>query len=500
MPKMIHINGKNIPHIEGTKLIALLRPLSAWEMQRLSAYVKSPYFNKHKGVIQLMEFIHAAAPEFAPEQLDKQLIWEHIFGSKPFHIQTLRDLMTYLTRLVKGYLAQDQFKDDSFQQQRYLVQAFRTRGMDTFHRRHLEAGSRKKPSIIRPDDHFERYLWERERVFHLSDNKTRKADNSFERMVGHLDTHYLMMKLRYGCEMLNRNRIQDQHFDIDLLELILGFISSRLSEWEDQPLIEAYFRVCRMLQQEEQTERFQQAYDWIRTRQDHIPSDLLRDLCAYLLNYCIRRINTGNTYFQQELFEQYEWQLESEIILEAGWLSPWDYKNIVSLALKMDRFEWAASFIETYRSHLKPAFRENAHRYNLATLSYAQADYGKALSLLQDVEFDDIFYQIGSRTILLKTYYETAAFEALFYLADATEAYLRRQRAIPRYQAEIHLNFVKYIRKLSHLHIRSRSTYRLVGPKQIETLNRRIRQTKKVAQLNWLEQKISELANQEADS
>lgn len=476
--------------MQQSKLVSLLRPLTVREMRSLAAYVQSPYFNRHEQVIALMELLHEAHPEFAAASLVREEVGARIFGKNPYRDQQLSDVMTYLTRLVCDFLADNQYRKDPVQRRRYLGQAYRERGMDDFFQKYLAKAPNQSLPLYLPEQQYEHYLWEREQVLHLSDHKTRTVHDHFQRMVTHLDTYYLMMKLRYGCEMLNRNRVQRQDFDLDLLNLMLDFIGKQLDQWTEQPLIEAYYRVCLMLQEEAQTDLFIQADAFIRTRHAELPVELLRDLYAYLLNYCIRRINTGDVSFQEILFGQYQWQLETEILLADKWLSPWDYKNIVSLGLKMEKFDWVDRFIETYRLKLKPTFRENAHRYNLAYLRFAQGAYHKALHLLQNVEFDDVFYQIGSKVILLKTYYETEDFEALFYLADASEAYFRRNREIPAYQTEIYLNFIRFLRKLSHVHIRLRSTYRLVDKKQMESLRRRIMARQKVAQIEWLVRKV----------
>lgn len=476
-----------------SKLVRLLQALNAWEIRRLTTYVRSPYVNQHQQVIGLMEVLQEIHPGFTEKSLNRSEIGRRVFGNESYREQQLSDLMTYLIRLVFDFLAQEQYDQDSFQKRLYLGQAYRQRGMDAFNQKHL---SRSQPSLSdthRPQAHFEQYLWEQERVLHLSDHKARTKDQTFQRMVGHFDTYYLMMKLRYGCEMLNRSRVQSQEFDLGLLYLVLDFVAENVAKWPEEPLIEAYYRICRMLQEEAQPDLFFAADQFIRLRYEELPTDLLRDLCAYLLNYCIRSINTGDLSFQVILFEQYQWQLATNVILEGKWLSPWDYKNIVSLGLKMDKFDWTHTFIESYKVRLKVNFRANAYRYNLAVLYYAQQVYGKALGLLQDVEFEDVFYQIGSKAILLKTYYETEDFEALFYLADAAEAYFRRNREIPTYQKEIYLNFIRFLRKLTHLHIRLRSTYRLVEKRQVESLRKRIETKQKVAQMDWLLRKVDRL-------
>ncbi|MEM8909184.1 MAG: hypothetical protein AAGD05_15165, partial [Bacteroidota bacterium] len=66
--------------MKNTKLIALLQKLSTRERSRFSEYVHSPFFNKHKKVKQLCDYLLHWAPEYPQEALAKVRIYAALFG------------------------------------------------------------------------------------------------------------------------------------------------------------------------------------------------------------------------------------------------------------------------------------------------------------------------------------------------------------------------------------------------------------------------------------
>ena len=129
-------------------------------------------------------------------------------------------------------------------------------------------------------------------------------------------------------------------------------------------------------------------------------------------------------------------------------LPQFDYKNIVTIALRMKELSWAKKFIEEYKPWLRKEERENAYTYNLAHWHFHNRDYSKTLSLFQRVEFTDIYYQLDTRSIVLKTYFEQDDAEAFFYQASAFRTYIRRNKLVSDYQRVSYRNFIKFTGQL----------------------------------------------------
>ena len=477
--------------MKSSKLFQLLSSLQPKEWNELRKYIHSPFFNQHQGVIRLFEVIESF---FHHEQqlaeMTREKLFAKVFPDEAFNYQAISDLITYLTRLLEGFIVQQELRQDDFQQQFYYAKQLRKRQLINSFDRKLKKISRQIPMHKTADHQYQHFLLEAEQVSLQDQQKKRGADESFGKMVQHLDRYYFLSRIRFGCGMLNRQDVQGVNFDMSWEKILVRYLENHQREYEDFPLLKIYMCIFRMLENKDEPQFFFQAHNQLEALIDQLPFESLREIYAWMMNYCIRRINTGDNSFLTVLFDLYEKQLAKDIMLEEGFLSPWDYKNIVNLGLKMKKFTWTAQFIQDYKDKIREPFRTVAWTYNMAALYFEKGAYTEALQLLKDVEFEDQYYQLGAKTILLKIYFERQDWEPLFYLLDAFEAYLRRPKQISAYQREIYLNLIRYTRKLAHLKIKLDTTYRMAKPEHLQKFKRKVLRTKKIAQFNWLLEQI----------
>ena len=149
------------------------------------------------------------------------------------------------------------------------------------------------------------------------------------------------------------------------------------------------------------------------------------------INYSIRKINSGNQKFLDELFDLYHDLIVKEIIFINDEISPLDFKNIVVLAFRLGKYSWAESFILKKKKKITEAFRENAVTFNLAQVYFYQREYDKVIEQLQNVEYEDVTYNLDSKSILIATYYEMDELEPLYSLFESFRVYLNRHKSIP---------------------------------------------------------------------
>lgn len=65
------------------------------------------------------------------------------------------------------------------------------------------------------------------------------------------------------------------------------------------------------------------------------------------------------------------------------------------------------------------------------------------------VEFTDVFYQLDSRVLQLKIYFESDDYENLFYHISAFRIFLKRNNSISENQRTIYRNLVRFKAKLA---------------------------------------------------
>jgi hypothetical protein len=215
------------------------------------------------------------------------------------------------------------------------------------------------------------------------------------------------------------------------------------------------------------------------------PNSEAYSMYSYAMNYCIRKTNRGASNFLHELFDLYKELLEKELIYINNMLSPWDFKNIIVTALRLGNYKWAEKFIHDYSFKLPETSRDNAVTYNLAQVYFYQKLHDKVISLLQEVEYEDMTYNLGSKSMLIATYYETDEIEPLYHLFESFRTYLNRHKDIPANRRKNYGNLIKYTKKLTRIRPGDNAA--------LKKLKEEVENTKNIASINWLKEKIAEL-------
>ena len=155
-------------------------------------------------------------------------------------------------------------------------------------------------------------------------------------------------------------------------------------KYEDIPPVAVYFQIYLALREGENLDNYFKLKDLLELYGNYFPINEAKNIYDSALNYCIRKINQGNQQFLREYFDLINIMIERETIYTDNKLSPWDFKNIVVIALRLGEYEWTENFILNFKERLLEDFRENAVTYNLAQLYFYQKKYNKVLSLLQE--------------------------------------------------------------------------------------------------------------------
>jgi hypothetical protein len=172
----------------------------------------------------------------------------------------------------------------------------------------------------------------------------------------------------------------------------------------------------------------------------------MRDLWLLAVNYCIRRLNTGERSFVQTAFDLYREGMDNGILLEGGFLSAFTYKNIMQLGLRLQEYGWVEQFLDSAKQYLEPRVRDNTYRYNRAFFHFYRREYADAMRLLVRTELDDVYNQLDARHLLLVCYWELGEWDALASLLDSFASYLKRQKNIG-YQRDNYENLIRFTRR-----------------------------------------------------
>jgi hypothetical protein len=473
------------------KLIRLLSGFSRREMTRFRDLAASPYFNKHADVRALIAYLSEVFPRFDAKTCERGTIYQALFPGQAHDQGKLAVLFTYAWRLAEEYLVHESLREAPGFSTLLLLRRLRRNKLFGEYEKLLE---RAKAEAW--DEALDRYFWRyklAEEADHFySQGERRQEDHSIQEKQDYLDFFYLAEKLKDACEMMVRARILKVRYDSRLLDGALREVGRYPERYRALPPVWMYYQLYRMVAQGEERHYFE-ALDSLLRYEDAFPNAELKEIYNYFQNYCIEQINRGNARFLPEIFKLYQSQLARGLLLVDGQLSEWHYKNIVTTGIRLRELDWVRQFIETYREMLPLEGRENAYRFNLAAYLYAAGRYSEVLDLLIKVEYSDLRYSLGSKALLLRTYYDLEEYEALFSLADSFRQFLLRNRLLADSRRQGYNNLFRLTRKAATLRHNLGFSSRDKMAREIARLKIDLAKTETIFNKTWLEEKALEL-------
>ena len=468
-----------------SKLLTVLRTLSSKELKYFEEYILSPFFNKNDKVIELFSLVKKFHPEYPEEKVSLENIYPKLFPKEKIDEQKLRYVRTDLSKLLEEFLAYTEYEKSEVYKKHLLLNAYDVRKLDKYFQQLMDSamGQQKKEPFRDVGWYFNQHLLEENSYLHSLSREARGLAESLQQAVDNLDLYYLSNKLRFCCVIFNLQDVAQVKYDSHLLNEILDYLSD--DHFKDVPAIAIYYQILMTFRQPDEPKHYLRLKEMIEEHTGHFKQEEAKDMYVFALNYCIKKLNSGELDYTKELFDLYKSLIEKELIFENGELASSDFKNIVTIGLRSNQVIWTEKFIHDNKDRVPVAFRENTYTYNLAFLLYFKKEFSKALRLLQSVEFADNYYHLDAKTLLLKTYYELNDTEPFFSLTDAFTNYLKRNKFISDYQRTVYLNFVRFTKKLMHIRIGSRVT--------LPDVKAELHDIKQVADLNWLLDKLKEL-------
>jgi len=471
--------------MEKTTLFQLYASLTNKESKQFARYISSPFFNTNQTVIELNHLL-AGHVHGRKKLKSKEDLYDKLFPGQAYNDLRLRHIFSDLLKLLKSFLAYKVFEESPLEQQMVLLRSYRQRDLHKqFEKTLNQLENLQNSHPYRDTEYFRtRYIIEAEKNLYLEEKMQRSIEPNLQKTMDALDTMYIVNKMRYACHMLNYVNVMQADYQLFLIREIMDHV--RENKYNDIPAIGIYYQILNTFEKPEQEENYFRLKHLINEHSDKFPPGEALIIYNFAMNYCVSRINEGDIKYLSEIFELYKTALERGIIFKNGQLSPWYYKNITVVGLRLGEYDWVYRFLNQYRHYLPPDYEDNAYTYNLAKYYFYKEDYEKVIELLREVEYQDIFYSLDSKAMLLKTYYELDETDAFESLADSFRVYLRRKKNLSENHRRNYLNLIKFIQKLYR-------TY--PGDKErLQKLIQQIHNARHLADKSWVLMKAEELA------
>ena len=475
------------------KFFQAIKKLSVFEVNEFSDLVSSPFFNKNIHVKQLWELVMPHIKNGTQADLSKEELWKNLFDEAYDELK-FNNYLSDLYQLLEQYFLQLQLKEHKPLQENLTLQK-----LNNLHLlKHFKQAQRRQQNYFSTSPADPELLYGNINFFEIADDhytrqsKKLKEDYLALKMES-LDLYFIVQKLKAACEMLNRQQIFNKQYSIDLIEPVIDLIHKK-DPIKNHPLVALYLKLYFSFAEPEKEQHFYSLSDLLKEYSNDVNKTVLKDLYNYAQNYCIRKINTGKSKYLKELFSIYKELLRQELLQQETYFSEWDYKNIVTVGIRLKEFQWTGHFIENYHNNLAPAAAENAYIYNLATLYFAEKKFEKAIELLRDVEFTDVVYHLGARVTLLKIYYEKMEEAAFGNLVETFGNYIYRNKLISTPQKKAYKNMLQLAKRIFRLQANKGYYSYEAYQKRYNKIAQKLAAVNNIANINWIKEIMAEAA------
>lgn len=477
------MNKNKFYRMKRSKLIIYLSSFDTKSQREFTQFINSSFFNSPTTACKLWEILAKHAPAFPEDKVNRKKIYPKLFLSQSYNKAKIRYAMSDLTLMVEKYFAYKEFEGCK-EKDIFLIKSLNSRNLDKYFLEKIDESRQKlQEEKERGGEYFHKESMLQVCSYEFfSARKNRSEEGSIEKLIDSIDHYYLSQKLYYSCELINRMNILAVNYKSPLLDIMVNFLDQ--NTLQNTPSIQIYYVILKTLSDNENTTHYLKLKELIKENIGVFNTKELKDIFAFAQNYCIKKANQGKVEFLEELFQLYQMQLSEKINFENGVIPEFDFKNIVTVGLRIGKIEWVDEFIENNFSYLRKDQQVNIYAYNKARLYFAKGEFKNCKKSLHKVEFTDVFYRLDSKTLILKTYFELDDFDSLISLCISLKLIIKRDKRLSPYQKQLYINFAKTVEKLSKIKDGAKINLQKVTEELEKT---------PVADVGWLREKIKEM-------
>ncbi len=410
-------------------------------------------------------------------------LYKAIFKSKTYDDKRLRNALYTLNKYVERIIALRYFEEDPSINNYILMKHCSQYNLSKEYNGYLQK-LKQQTDIPESSNLLFCYLSQKIHLEYLEEKKRQFIQEELIKKDQLLDAYYFKEKLWNLFEI----DIYKNIYQFEYTPNLSAYIQSiDISSFHFAKSSLQFLKLLLLMMEEfENDNHFQKAVRLLEETYENIPAKDLRPYYIAVINYAIKKFNTGKKEYLKELFRIYTLQIKHKVLLnEKNYLEPYAYKNITTIALQNKEFVWVKTFLEEYSNFLPKEEKENAYQYNLANYYYFTGSYKQCLRLLQTVQFSDVYYNLDARSMLLKIYFEEKEWNLLHDHCFAFKAFVLRQEGISEQHKTGYLNLIKWTNKLSNA---------VFDTRKRKPIAEKISGQKKISELKWLTEQIEKLS------
>ncbi len=477
------------------KIITLLKICSEEELKDFGNFIRSPFFNENKRLIDLFDYLKNFAPHFEAPGLSEEKAYKSVFGSEPYQEKRLARLLSKMCKLFDQFIEHASLKANPEVGFSYKMAFFEKKNQAVFLEQQLKYFRQWLDQNAPKHHRYEHARFNLEKShsnFIHRQQQYSKGGVNLQEAMNALDHYYLVEKLMLATEMYNRQAVLPVSYSPLFLEDILQELNRNLDQFS--PTVQIWYHAFCLIREPDSKETYFQLKSELLRKLDDLNEEDGLALFLFLQNSLHKAISPNSPDYSGELFDLYQVQIDKSWIFSTnGTLRITLFQNVVQVGLNLKKLNWVENFIQKYGHQLEENLKEEMLNYASALLAFEKGDYGDALRQSSLISQKELVFAFGVKRLLVKIYYERKDEEAFLSAINTYRVYLHRLTRISTRHKEANIAFLNSVSALGR--IRSETSEK----QKTNALHEEIGQTPLLPERNWLLEKLELIQSQERD-
>lgn len=433
-----------------TRFFILFRTLTEKEIRDFEFFVLNLY-KRQKKAVTVFKVIKHYWDKSPNDELEKEKILRHRhIKALSLNSKGFSNLLSDLYQMLEEFLILEKLKSNSVVERDLLMlQVLKERKADKLFFQKTKALGNKLggKGKISARDYLSKFELDFFHFFHIGTQKMQSKIPSLDTGLANLDAFYIITRLKYICELLNRSKILQQKYTPKETKEFIQYCRRYRKQAGviSQIYLLAYEVLC--YEKESTFIRLQNLF------RKHITALTREDqsiILGYLINFAIEKSQEQPNVYYRKIFALYNIALQQDLIVENGIISSSSFLNISNVAAQRRAFNWLKDFMNEYSPYLLEHLRSEVLAISQAYEAYERGHYPKVVSYLSKLKYaTQIDFALRIKPLLVRALWEMYGDDDPVRDAiKAFELYLLRNRVISRKTIKGYLNFIKFIKKL----------------------------------------------------
>lgn len=470
----------------------MLMTLNNKELSKFNEYITSSYFNKSDRIIKLFKYIEKCYILNKEKKYNESIITKKHYGTcNEVNIRKLRYDLSKLKEHFEDFVSIQEFRSNELKKKIARLEDFIFRAKGAFFETEYK-NLNKKLSCEKCDSEYFNYRFKTEKLksnFEIIYNDKRVGDVNLQLISDNIDKDFITKRLTYSVIMLNRSNIASFNYDFGLNDVMIKYLDNFNVK---DPIIQCLFYAYKILANVEREKNYKILKELLNQYQSNLAEDIVNILYTILQNN-LYYVFTDRKKYWIEFFELYSILLEQGLMRVNGKISAQIIKNIVTVCLELNKYEYLEKFLLDNRHQIYPEIlSEDIFNFNFSRMLLYKGEVENAFNMITHVSIKDLYYKLSLRRLELMICYEMKNYRHMDYLVDAFRVALTPSRAknISKRKLEGERNFINYFLDIFRI-----SSKRNSEKKYIEALLQNIIEATNVSDQKWLLMKAEALLN-----